>query len=307
MNTALTEQLELAQNAANGDAAARKKINSLIHPIINYQTARFCKRFCFENRYRYACSLEQPIGPASKDALLCEWGNASYGWMLNDLSNSKRLLRYEAKFDSSLNNYIYSVANSLPFYERWKDWRFDGNVYVPTYIQQLHPDARHVFYGLRAQESTALIAQKIGRCEQDIQQLSRDIIVCLTQKNRLHLLNPPSTVSLTELNSDSAENDEYTQGDIPSYDEAAEITEQKLNLHSAWGKLDPVEQFVLEALIIEQQDAEDVLVALSKLNISIKQGVAAHQTNRQQLYYYRRKTIVKLNQLMVNNLNSEKY
>ncbi len=301
MNKLLTEQIELAQNASQGDVAARKQINALTHPIINYQTARFCKRFCFENRYRYACSLDKPFGPAATGAHLCEWGNASYGWMLNDLSNSKRLLRYQAKDGSSLNNYLYSIANSLPFYERWKDWRFDGRVHVPTYIQQLQPAASQVFYGLRAQETIALIAQKLGKSEQEIQQLSRDIIVSLTKKNRLHLLNPPSTVSLTELTHDSAENDNFTQSDIPSYDEALEISEEKLKLHTAWGQLEPVEQYVLEALIIEQQDAGDVLLALRQLNISIKQGVAAHETNRQQLYYYRRKTIVKLNDLMVKS------
>ncbi|VAW92051.1 hypothetical protein MNBD_GAMMA22-2322 [hydrothermal vent metagenome] len=299
MNKSIADQIGLAQQAASGDSLARQNINTLIHPIISYQTARFCKRFCFENRYRFACTLEKPIAPASHDALLCEWGNASYGWMLNDLVGSKRLLKYQAKFDSSLYNYLYNIGNSIAFYERWKDWRFNGNVHVPTYIQQLHPNAGKVFYGLRAEESIAIIAQKLLCSEDEIQQLSREIIIILTRKRRLHLLDPPATISLTELNNGHGMAvDDYSENDVAFYDESPEHSESKLKLHSAWSKLTPVEQFVLEALIIEQQDAEDVLVALAKLNISIKAGINADKTNRQQLYYFRRKTIAKLNELM---------
>jgi hypothetical protein len=302
MNRSISEQIKLAQQAANGNQHARTEINELIHPIISYQTGRFCKRYCFENRYRFACTLDKPVGPSSKDALLCEWGNASYGWMLNDISNSNRLLRYQGKHNSSLNNYLYSIANSLPFYERWKDWRFDGNVHVPTYIKEYHPDARHVFYGLRAQEPIEFIAQKLGKSEHEIQELSREIIIILTKKKRLHLLDPPSTQSLTNSNGESQSDESYAENDIASYDESIESSEEKLKLHQAWSQLTPVEQYVIEAMVIEEQDADDILTALKKLNISIKQGVAASETNRQQLYYFRRKTIAKLNDLMLNDL-----
>jgi len=299
----ITEQIKLAQQAAGGELVARQHVNKLIHPIITYQTGRFCKRYCFENRFRFACTLEKPVGPVSKDAHLCEWGNASYGWMLNDLSNSNRLLRYQGKHDSSLNNYIYSIANSMPFYERWKDWRFGGSVYVPSYIKEHHPDASRVFYGLRAQETIALIAQNMARSEHEIQNLSREIVVILTKKKRLHLLDPPSTQSLTEFNTDAESGEGYAEHQVPSHDETPEHREDKLKLNKAWGKLTVVEQYVLEAMVIEEQDADDILVALRKLNISIKQGVAANNTNRQQLYYFRRKTIAKLNGLMRININ----
>ena len=48
---------------------------------------------------------------------------------------------------------------------------------------------------------------------------------------------------------------------------------------------------------VEQQDAEDVLAALQRLNIFIVEGVAPDQVNRQQLYYFRRKTLEKLTDL----------
>ena len=55
---------------------------------------------------------------------------------------------------------------------------------------------------------------------------------------------------------------------------------------------------MLEAMLIEEQDALDILAALNKMNISIKQGVAAEDTTRQQLYYFRRKCLAKLASLM---------
>lgn len=294
------DHVQLAQRAADGDRSSRTEINQLIHPIISCQTNRFCKRFCRENRYRYACSLEAAWGSSSKEALMCEWGNASYAWMLDDLTNRKRLLQFEGKNGARINDYLYSIANSLPFYERWKNWRFGRKVHVPTYIQELSPDASKVFFALRAREEIPNIAQKLGKTTQQIETLCQSIIVILTQKNRLHLLAPPSTVSLTEAGTDQdhKQDRDGSETDIPFYDEAPEMQEDKLKLRQAWGSLSVVEQFVLEAMQIEEQDAADVLYALKKMNISIKQGVAATDTTRQQLYYFRRKTLAKLANLM---------
>ena len=47
-------------------------------------------------------------------------------------------------------------------------------------------------------------------------------------------------------------------------------------------------------MIIEEQDADDVLQALRALGVSIKPGVEAEQTNRQQLYYFKRKALSRL-------------
>ena len=69
-------------------------------------------------------------------------------------------------------------------------------------------------------------------------------------------------------------------------------------MRAAWQQLDAVEQYVLEALVIEQQDASDVLQALKTMRLSIKKGVPAEDTDRQQLYYFRRKTLARLGQLL---------
>lgn len=290
------EHVRLASMAAQGDAHARKTVNTLVDNIIAFQTDRFCKRFCRENRYYYVCTLPKAWGSPPKDAPLCEWGNASYAWMLDDLTNSNRLLQYEGKQGARLNDYIYRIANSLPFYERWKDWRFGRKVHVPTYIQDMSPDAGMVFFALRSGEAIANIAQRLGKSEADIEALCQRIVVCLTKRNRLYLLDPPNTVSLSTLN----QNDDEIGGeaDIPFFDVDHEHRETNEKLWYVWKKLTAVEQFVLEAMLIDEQDANDVLSALIKLDISITEGVPAEQTNRQQLYYFRRKTLAKLAQLM---------
>ena len=143
-NEAHHEHLHIARIAAQGDAAARKIVNELVYNIIAYHNDRFCKRFCREHKYYYVCTLPKPWGSPPNDASLCEWGNASYAWMLEDLTNPNRLLNYEGQHGARLNDYIYRIANSLPFYERWKDWRFGRRVQVPSYIQDMGPAAASV-------------------------------------------------------------------------------------------------------------------------------------------------------------------
>ena len=290
------EHLSLARAAAEGDSAARKTVNELVHNIIAYQTDRYCKRFCRENQYYYVCTLPKPRGSPHKDAPFCEWGNASYAWMLEDLTNENRLLQYEGKFGARLNDYIYRIANSLPFYERWKDWRFGRKVHVPTYIQELAPDAARVFLALRSGDAIANIAQRLGQSETHTEALCHRIVVTLTKRNRLHLLNPPNSVSLSSQN--SSDEDDAVQTDVAVFDLDPEQRETHASLWQAFKQLSAVEQFVLEAMLIDEQDANDVLQALIKLDISIADGIPAAQTNRQQLYYFRRKTLAKLVQLM---------
>lgn len=290
------EHVQLARKAAQGDAAARKTVNELIDHIIAYQTDRFCKRFCRENQYYYICTLPKPWGSPKKEAQMCEWGNASYAWMLEDLTNPNRLRQFEGKNGARLNDYIYRIANSLPFYERWKDWRFGRKVHVPTYIQDLSPEASKVFFALRSGDSIANIAQNVGRGEQYTEDLCQRIVITLTKRNRLHLLDPPTAVSLTDLK--QKDDEDCSEGDLPFFDLDPEQKETNSRLWQAWKELSAVEQFVLEAMLIDEQDASDVLSALIKLDISIADGVPADKTNRQQLYYFRRKSLAKLAEIM---------
>jgi len=294
-NDTVEASIKLARGAANDELPARKKVNSLAHPIISYQTDRFCKRFCAENQYRYRCSLQTPWGSAPSDALLCEWGNASYGWMLDDLTNSKRLTRYEGKNGALLQNYLFHIANSRPFYERWKDWRFGRRINVPDYIKDIDPLAPKLFLALRSGDNATLIAQKLSISEHHADTLCQKVIVALTQRKRLHLLNPDRTQSLATSQSDNeGYPDQPDEMDIAVDDIDITQTERTQILGKAWASLNAVEQFVLEAMIIEEQDANDVLAALKKLDIPLNSKIPAHKTDRQQLYYFRRKTLAKL-------------
>jgi len=291
---------KLAQAAANGDQLARKRVSEITHPIISHQTNRFCKRFCKENRYRYQCTLFSNWGSSRGDSLYCEWGNASYTWMLDDLTNDARLKTFKGTDGARLGGYLFHIANSLPFYERWKDWRFGRKVHVPTYIREMEDDAAKVFLALLNGENIPMIAQKLGRQESDIGSLVQKIITSLTKRKRLHLLDPPQTVSLTSLESGgiTLTGDAGGQLDVPVNDLSPEDLENNQQLHAAWSQLNAVEQFVLEAMLIEDQDAGDVLKALQKLGIKLSASVSAAETNQQQLYYYRRKTLIKLEKLM---------
>lgn len=290
--------LALARLAAQGDADSRRKVTELADPVVRARTEQFCKRYCRENRFRYACSLPIPWGSPPADAPLCEWGNASYAWMLDDLSNPQRLSRFEAREGANLCDYFHAIANSLPFYERWKNWRFGRRVHVPTYVAELAPLAGRVFLALRSGDSVPLIAQQLGCAEEQIDTLSQRIVVELTRRGRLHVLDPPRTESLVD-GSGQGEG-AFAERDIAVYDPAHEDLEDKAALRAAWQQLDVVEQFVLEKMLIEEQDANEVLRALRQLDLRITEHVTPAASDRQQLYYFKRKCLAKLTRLMAH-------
>lgn len=300
--TSANESVNLAHKAAEDDVGSRQQINEIVHPMISYQADRFCKRFCHNNKYYFQCSLPRPWGSPPSNAPLCEWGNASYGWMLDDLTNARRLRNFRGDSGVRINDYLFTIANSLPFYERWKEWRFGKRLHVPTYIQDLHEHAAPVFIGLYKKGNTAEIAQANSLPEQIVAQIAQQIIVTLAQRNKLYLLDSPQTISLSDMNTHSAaqstSENSGLEADIAYADLQPEQQEVSLKLSAAWGQLSVTEQFVIEAMIIEEQEASDVLNALQKLGICINEDIPADQTNRQQLYYFRRKTLAKLAKLM---------
>ncbi|MFV2055352.1 MAG: hypothetical protein ACC707_02750 [Thiohalomonadales bacterium] len=291
------QQILLAEQAAQGQVAARKEVSLIVDPIVSFQTQRFCKRFCKEHRFRYSCTLPQPNTGCPADAPLCEWGNASYGWMLHDLTHEKRLRKFSGANGAKIYDYAFSIANSLPFYERWKDWRFNRRIHVPTYIQNMAPHAKDIFYGLRQAETLESIAQRLQQSIPEVSAIASKIMIELTKRNRLHILQIEKTVSLSA----GGMNDEETfcnDIDIAIDDQSAESLESREQLHKAWNSLSSIEQYILEALLIEEQDANDILAALKSEDIRLNPDVPAADTNRQQLYYFRRKTLAKLRERM---------
>lgn len=291
------DDLALAEAAALGESAARTCVNELAHPLIDYHTRQFCRRFCHDNFRLYRCSLSQPRSSAPQGAPLCEWGNASYGWMLDDLTRPARLQKYHARNRASLFDYLYRIANSLPFYERWKDWRFGRRVHVPTFISDISEHAARIFYGLRDAQNLPFIAQQLSLSLETVEQISVKIINMLTRKHKLYLLDAPQTQSLTSAG-DEDQSSTAGQIDVAFNDESFENQHQCEQLNKAWQHLDTVEQFVLEALVIDNMDAKSVLKSLATMEICIKQGVDARQTSIQQLYYFKRKALAKLEQYL---------
>lgn len=287
--------LELARCAAAGDARARTQVSRLADPVIRARTEQFCKRFCRENRGRFVCTVDDPWGNPPADAPLCEWGNASYAWMLEDLSGPRRLARYAGRGGASLSDYFHHIAASLPFYERWKNWRFGRRVHVPTYIAALAPLAARVFLALRSGDAIPVIAQQLGAAEADIDALAQGIVLELTRRGRLYLLDPPRTVSLSI---EAADDGEGRQRDVAVHDPDPVQEDSIARLRVAWAELEPLEQFVLEAMLVEERDANDVLTALSRLELAVAADTPPARTNRQQLYYFRRKSLAKLARLL---------
>lgn len=288
--------LQLVQQVLQGDPLARRRLNTLAHPIITGQTERFCKRYCYDSRYHFACTLLKPWGSAPASAPLCEWGNGSYAWMLDDLTGDANLRRYEGRGGANLKHYFYFIVNSLPFYERWKDWRFGRRVHVPEYIKDMAPMAAKVFLAMAGDEPVPSIAQRLGADSGEVQALADRIMVELVKRKRLHLLTPPKTLSLSLW--EDADDTSPRQADMAYTDPDPVAMDQQHQLQLAWQQLTAVEQFVLEATLIEKQDVEVVLSALRKLDQSIAKGVPAAKTDRQQLYYFRRKSLAKLARLM---------
>ena len=291
--------LLLVEKAIGGDIDSQKIIYTQIEPVIHFQTSQFCKRFCRGQSNRLQCSLVDPIGTPPSDAASCEWGNASYGWMLGDLASPQRLSKYQGRNNSRLFSYLYNIANSLPFYERWKDWRFGRRKRVPEYILNIDPQAARVFYAMSADQNSNMIAAQLSLPIEKVLSIGRAIVGELSRRQKLYLLDTPIEISMTA-SKVSDENGTVLGGhqeDIPVDDVNVETSQRHSIMNLAWQQLEVVEQFVIEALVIEEQDASDVLDALATLDISIKAGIAPRDCNRQQLYYFKRKALDKLQKI----------
>lgn len=290
--TKKNENAKLIARVLEGDTRARAQLSQLVDPEVQAQTDRFCRRFCQQNKFNSQCTLKPPEGSNNKELPLCEWANASYGWMLADLTNNKRLDTFSQKEGAPFIHYVRVIVNSMPFYERWKDWRFGRRVHVPEFIEALNVDAKKIFLALRTGDSASLIASKLALPPEQVTATAEQILLTLLEHNKLHLLDPPTTRAFSELN------DEAEEFDAVSEQPSQEQWLQSEQLNKAFSQLDGVEQFVLEAMVIDQEDAESVLQALAQLDLPLSPNIPAASTNKQQLYYFKRKTLAKLHTLL---------
>ena len=284
----------LVKAAAAGDSAASEAVARLVDPLIRSQTKIFCKRYCHENYLHALCTLFPELSRNANKSPLCDWGNHSYAWMLEDLCSPQRLSRFKGDGGARLTTYIFAIINSLPFYERWKDWRFGHRNRVPSFIKSISPIAEKCFLWLCNEYSPETMAHKAGVAVEKIEEFLDRIIEELTIRGKLYLLTKTRMTSMT---SDDHEDEEDFQEDIPdhSWDPAKEQLREKVS--RGWEQLTPVEQFVLEAMVIEEADANAVLDAIKRTGISIKEGVHPEKIDRQQLYYVKRVALAKLARL----------
>jgi hypothetical protein len=296
MRTTPATDYELVQRMISGDREASREVVTALTPVINRQTARFCQRYCYDQQFVYQCTTCPPLKGAPDTAPLCEWGNASYEWMLTDLTAEQRLKNFEGRNSARFVDYAFVIAQSVPFYERWKDWRFANHVYVPSYIKKLHPAAAAIFRGLRAQRSVADIASQQALSVDQTQTLARQITRLLVEHNRLYLLVPETQVPVDHIGEN--ENEINLAGETV---ELEGLQQQQL-VKAAFEKLDAVEQFVLESFYVDDMSAKKILRAIERIDWH-EQGMKTPIEDIQQLYYFRRKALAKLMQHYHNGIH----
>lgn len=298
------EDLELARKAAAGDEAAREAVSRLVHPLIQKKTNYFCKKHCHDHNRHYRCPLDYKWGLQEKDAPLCDLGNASYLWMLERLTAPEELLKFKGIRGAKLLTYLSKVVDSLPFNEKWKDFRFNRHIDVPAYIQDISPLAGKVYRWLIDRHPLGLIAQMAGAPIEKIEEVFELIVVELTERGKLHLLDNPNpktikAISLTGLGQDEEDPESNAvEGEIPDYSWDPAVEEVRRRKDVVWKKLTAVERFVVEKMVMEDHEAMEVLDALMLAEISIKEGVPPEKIDRQQLFHFKRETIKKLRRLL---------
>lgn len=217
--------------------------------------------------------------------------------MLEDLTRPKRLLAYTGENGARLYSYLHVIVHSLPFYERWKDWRFGRRVRVPAFIQDIAPIAGRLFLWMCDGRSLEWMAQEAQESVEKIESIASRIIDELTVREKLNLLDRLEVISLTGLGQEKEEGNVDVEAEVPDY--SWDPVEERMRglIAKGWKELTPVEQFVLEAMVIEERKASDVLEALIRVGVCIKEGAPPEKIDRQQLYYFKRTALGKLARL----------
>lgn len=270
---------------------ATAEITAIIQALATTRVASLCKKFCYHNRDQYQCSLDPGWGKTGNEAVLCDWGNATWGWFLEELMNSNRLEKIAGEDSGIITKYFTRIIYSVAFLERFKNWRFQRRIRVPEYIKALDPDAHRIFWFLCDQDEAANIAQRLGRKEQDVRKIIRDINTRLHKRKRSHILNLSKIVSLT---SGSAHDGDSTVIDVPVEDKSLDEIQNLTIVKEAWSQLTWLEQYVIDSLVVDGLNAASVLTSLKQQNITVDERIKAEDLNVQHLYYFYRKTLAKL-------------
>lgn len=291
-------QLALAALATERNIDACEKISTMLEPVIGYQSRVFCQQFCQQNRFQFQCSVDQSWGNMEPDAVPCEWGGESYQWMYQELTGNDCLLKFNNRHGDTLFEYFLQTINSLEFYQRWKDWRFSNHNKCPEFIRQLGPVSIKIFYLLKEKRKLNFIIQKSGLTREEVESKTGRIMQLLLKQKQLHLLDY-NTVDSLQIDDDREINliKNTVEDKIDETSNNVEEKDRENLFYDTWSQLNTIEQYVLQALLIENQHVEDILHALTVLDIRIKEGVLPEDTNRQHLLAFKDETLEKLSSI----------
>lgn len=280
------------------ESQLRDKVFHRIEHLIEKRTVQLCKEFCYQHRYEYYCTVDGKWGVSCEQSALCEWGNATYAWMLDDLLKSNRVKPFAGKSSESTVKYFSKIIHSQIFKERFKDWRFGRRIRVPEYIKVLDKDAQKIFWRLCDHDEPENIAQQLGRPFHDVAQVVERIHRELHRRNKIHLLLGTTNVAMDELDEGETLNIAGTGRCAASqYEQWYEEERAKETVMNAYRKLSWKEQYVLDAMVVDGLKAGHVLQALRSIGISLTDDVPPSELTEQKVYYFLRKTMVKLKKL----------
>lgn len=300
-------KLSHAQTAADDSSEThceiRGRVFALLENLLLKRSENLCKEYCYQKRYEFICTVDARWGSQSDAAVLCEWGNATYVWILDDLFKKNRLRLLSSQSDDAIVRYFSKVLHSHIFKERFKDWRFQRRVRVPEYIKKLDPDAQKIYWRLCDRDLDQNIAQMLGRPLKQVQRIVRKINQELHKRNKLHLLNLNSVLSLSGILKEQDNEQSGYQWELSVRDLEPEEKERRERVVQAYGRLNWKEQYIVDAMVIEGLKAKSVLAALMSMGLTLDENIPINSWNEQKLYYFLRKTLSKLEKL--SGINSK--
>lgn len=292
----IDSDLRLARLAASGDPASKREVARIVDPIARSRAATCCRRFCGSNRQQYYCTVDSRRGLQSRDALRCEWGSLSYFFFFDALASPRALLGYEGRNGARLEDYLRASSRSVGLWERWKDKRFNRRIHVPQAVEAISPNARRVYLLLRDGDVIPNIAQRLNRPETEIEIIARKIKRVLVKERRSFLLMDQSDISLSNAGGESSDTD-AADWEPPSNDPPAEEHEIIGRIERCLPLMSWLDQYIIQAMVIEGLPAEAVLQTLREQDVEIKPGQPVATTTINQVYYLRDKALARLRRI----------
>ncbi|MDH5231670.1 MAG: hypothetical protein OEY38_16540 [Gammaproteobacteria bacterium] len=286
------EQATPSEQKAKDSTLVRETVFALLEKYL----PNICKKYCFDNYRQFQCTLDSNWGVFDSSVAFCEWGNALYAWSLEDLIGKDRSLALgDQPSKLAITKYFSKILFSVPFMERFKDWRFRRRIRVPAYIKAIDPDAYKVFWYLIDQADMESITQRIGRTIDDIACITKRIKQELMKRNKSHLLHQTTILSLTQIQQIDESASIFLE--LPSLETTTIKQIEQRDIHHAYQKLDWLEQYIIDAMVIDELKATSVLQVLKQQAICLNDTVQPESMNTQHIYYFLRKTLAKLKSL----------